>query len=252
MKKTPISIVILTKNEEGIIEKCLQSVYGWADEVIVVDDESTDRTVAIAEKYADKVYHRRMDVEGVHRNWAYAQARNEWVFSLDADEYLSEELKQEISMVLSRETDYQAYSMPIRTYIGNYWVKHSGWYPANKIRMFMKSRFSYEEVEVHPRPILNGLEGRLKGDLVHTGYPDFAHFLSSLNRQTTLEAKKWIKTGRRMTRGRAVWRTIDRFPRVFISKRGFKDGLIGFMIALFASLYQVVSYAKYWEMQREK
>lgn len=249
MKKVPISIVVITKNEEDNIDQCLGSVHGWADEIVVVDDESTDRTIQMAQKYTDKVFSRKMDIEGTHRNWAYAQARNEWVFSLDADEYLTEELKSEIGMTIP-DTEFHAFSMPLRTYIGDYWVRHSGWYPASKIRMFMKSRLKYEEVEVHPRPVLNGIEGRLKGDIVHMGYPDFSHFLASLNRQTTLEAKKWINTGRPMSIGKAIWRTIDRFPRIFFRKKGYKDGFIGFIISYFASLYQVISYAKYWEMKR--
>ena len=110
----------------------------------------------------------------------------------------------------------------------------------------------YEEVEVHPRVFLDGNCELLTKDIVHKGYPDFEHFLASLNRQTTLEARKWIATNRHMSLGRAVWRTLDRFPRSFIRKKGYKDGFIGFMIAYFASLYQIISYAKYWQMKREK
>ncbi len=247
--KTPISVVVITKNEESNIRACLNSVYGWADEIVIVDDESRDKTVEIAGGYASKIFHRRMDNEGIHRNWAYAQAKNEWVLSLDADEIASEDLKEEISLVLPK-TEFHAFSIPLRNYIGTYWVKHGGWYPAGKLRLFMKSRFKYEEVGVHPKVFLNGKTGHLTKDIVHKGYPDFEHFLASLNRQTTLEARKWIETGRQMSLGRAVWRTIDRFPRSFFSKQGYKDGFIGFMIAFFASLYQIMSYAKYWEMKR--
>lgn len=251
MNKVPLSVVIITKNEENSIAQCLESVYGWADEIVIVDDESRDRTIEIAQKYADKIFHRKMDNEGKHRNWAYAQARNEWVLSLDADEYATEELKQEIAQALQRNT-YQAYSIPLRNYIGHYWVRHSGWYPAGKLRMFQKSKFRYEEVEVHPRVFVDGQTGHLTKDIVHKGYPDFEHFLASLNRQTTLEAKKWVQTGRHMSLGQAVWRTLDRFPRIFIRKKGYKDGFIGFMIAFFASLYQIISYAKYWEMKKNR
>ncbi len=251
MSKAPISVVVITKNEEDNIAMCLGSVYGWADEIVVVDDESTDKTIALAEKYADKIYHRRMDNEGKHRNWAYAQAKNEWVLSLDADEYASEELKEEITEALKQNT-FQAYSIPLKNYIGTYWVRHGGWYPAGKLRMFQKSKFKYEEVGVHPRVFVTGKTGHLTKDIVHKGYPDFGHFLASLNRQTTLEAQKWIETGRKMSLGQAIWRTIDRFPRSYIGKGGYKDGFIGFMVAFFASLYQVMSYAKYWEMKRNK
>lgn len=249
MSLLPVSVVVIAKNEEDNMADCLGSVKGWADEIVVVDDESTDRTIEITQQYTDKILHRKMDIEGVHRNWAMAQARNEWVLCIDADEYLTEELKQEIAAVLPN-TEFSAFSMPLRTYIGDYWVKHSGWYPASKMRMFKKSCVKYEEVEVHPRIFLKGKEGRLTKDIVHKGYPDFAHFMASLNRQTTLEAVKWIKTGRHMSFGKAFWRTIDRFPRIFFRKKGYKDGFIGFMIAFFASLYQVASYLKYLEMKK--
>lgn len=251
MSKLPLSVVVITKNEERNIDDCLGSVHGWADEIIIVDDESSDKTVELAKKYATKILHRKMDNEGIHRNWAYAQAKNEWVLSLDADEIASDELKEEISRILPG-TQFHAFDIPLRNYIGSYWVQHSGWYPANKLRLFMKSRFKYEEVGVHPKVFLTGDTGHLTKDIIHKGYPDFEHFLASLNRQTTLEAKKWIETGRSMSLGRAVWRTIDRFPRSYIGKKGYKDGFIGFMIAFFASLYQIMSYAKYWELKKPK
>ncbi|HOD12665.1 MAG TPA: glycosyltransferase family 2 protein [Candidatus Omnitrophota bacterium] len=250
MSKIPLSVVVIAKNEEKNIDECFGSVFGWADELVLVDDESADRTVEIAKKYQATIYHRKMDNEGLHRNWAYAQAHNEWVLSLDADEMVTEELKQEISAVLAN-TPFHAFSIPLRNFIGSYWVRHGGWYPAGKLRLFMKNRFKYEEVGVHPRVFVNGQTGHLTKDIVHKGYPDFEHFLASLNRQTTLEAEKWITTGRQMSGGRALWRTIDRFFRSFIGKKGYKDGFIGFMIAFFASLYQVMSYAKYWQMKKE-
>jgi glycosyltransferase involved in cell wall biosynthesis len=252
MTKVPLSVVIITKNEEVNMDMCLGSVHGWVDEIVVVDDQSTDKTVQLALKYTDRIFYRRMDNEGTHRNWAYAQARNEWVLSLDADEYVSEELKKEIMDLLTKGTEHAAFSIPLRNFIGDYWVKHSGWYPASKTRMFKKSKFKYEEVEVHPRVFLEGTTGHLTGDIVHKGYPDFEHFLASLNRQTTLEARKWIRTGRKMTKGKAIWRTIDRFPRIYFGKKAYKDGYIGFMIAFFASLYQIMSYAKYVQMKENK
>lgn len=248
MDKIFLSVVILTKNEADNIGPCLDSVRDWVDETVVVDDESSDQTVAIATARGAKILRRKMDNEGVHRNWAYAQARNPWVLSLDADERVSPGLREEMIRVLPA-ADCQAYSMPLKTYIGDYWVQHSGWYPARKLRLFQKDRFRYEEVEVHPRAFLDGKEGHLDQDIIHYGYPDLEHFLASVNRQSTLEAKKWTRTGVHMTGGRILRRTGDRFLRTYIRKKGFKDGMIGFVIALFAALYQVVSYAKYVEMK---
>ncbi len=250
MKKVPLTVAVITKNEEDNIGPCLESLKGWADEVIVVDDESTDKTVDIAKQLATKVLHRKMENEGIHRNWTYQQAKNDWVLSLDADEMVTEELKVEIDETLA-ETEFHAFSIPLRNFIGDYWVKHSGWYPAGKLRLFMKSRFKYEEVKVHPRVFLEGDTGHLTKDIIHKGYPDIEHFLSSVNRQSTLEAEKWIETGRKMSFLHALRRIIDRFFRHYIGKKGFKDGLYGFVIAYFASMYQVLSYVKYCELKKK-
>jgi glycosyltransferase involved in cell wall biosynthesis len=253
MSRVPLSVVVITKNEEDNIEACLDSVRNWADEIIVVDDESTDRTVELTKKHTDRIFRRRMDNEGAHRNWAYAQAKNEWVLSLDADERVTEELKQEIDQHL-QDTQHSCFSIPLKTYIGRTWIRHSGWYPASKIRLIMKNHFRYEEVGVHPRAILEEgkTEGHLTKDIIHKGYPDLEHFLASVNRQTTLEAQKWIETNRQMSMGKALWRMIDRFPRRYIRKKGYKDGLYGFMIAFFDSFYQFMSYVKYREMKKTK
>ncbi len=249
--KVPVTVVVITKNEEANIEECLGSIYGWAGEIMVVDDESTDRTVTLARAYTDRVLSRKMDNEGIHRNWAHAKASHAWVMILDADERATEGLKEEIDAVLP-ETTHSCFSIPIKTYIGNTWIRYSGWYPASKIRLFKKNDFQYEPVGVHPRAILaeGKTEGRLTKDIIHKGYPDIEHFLSSVNRQTTLEAQKWLTTGRKMSLGMALWRVIDRFPRRYLRKRGYQDGLYGFVIAFFDSLYQLLSYLKYVEMRK--
>lgn len=246
----PVSVVIIAKNEEANMDDCLGSVAGWADEVVVVDDQSTDQTREISKKYTDKIFIRKMDIEGRHRNWAYAQAKNKWVLSLDADETVTPELKEEISKAILSD-QFAAYSIPLRNYIGKYWVRHGGWYPAAKVRLFQNKKFKYEEVEVHPRANIDGECGHLKSDIIHKGYPDIEHFLSSVNRQSTLEAVKWINTKRKMTLGHMLWRALDRFFRRYIRKSSYKDGMYGFVIAYFDTLYQILSYIKYREMTRK-
>jgi len=244
-----LSVVILTKNEEACIAECLESVK-WADEIIVVDDESTDKTVEIVKKYNCKILFRKMDIEGRHRNWAYAQAKNPWVLSLDADEIVMPELKTAIEQAIVSD-EFVAYDIPLRNYISNHWVKYGGWYPASKVRLFRKDKFKYEEALVHPRAFIDGACGHLQADIIHKGYPDLEHFLASVNRQSTLEAKKWLDTGRKMTFLWASWRAIDRFFRRYFRKKAYKDGMYGFIIAFFDSLYQILSYAKFREMQNK-
>ncbi len=249
-EKIPLSVVIIAKNEEANIEEGLKSIYGWADEIIVVDDFSTDKTKEISQKYG-RVFIRKMENEGIHRNWAYALAKNSWVLSLDADEKVTPELREEISREI-KTTVHSAFDIPLRNFIGNYWVKYGGWYPASKVRLFRKEKFKYEEVQVHPRVFVDGTCGHFKKDIIHKGYPDLEHFLGSVNRQTTLEAQKWIATRRKFTCGHMLWRAIDRFLRRYVRKQAYKDGMYGFVIAYFDSLYQFLSYVKYREIINRK
>lgn len=245
--KIPLSVVVLTKNEEKRIRPCLESVK-WADEIIVVDDESTDKTVEIARQYTDRIFTRKMEVEGRHRNWAYAQARNTWVLSLDADELATAELKEEVEKALAGSPIENGFTIPRRNYIGDYWVKHGGWYPSPQLKLFRKDKFRYEEAAVHPRAFMDDPCGRLKGDIIHYSYRNLEDFLAKLNNQTTREAQKWFDQGKPMRLGRFLWRTYDRFMRAYIGRRGYKDGFLGFVIAFNAGLYQFISYLKYREM----
>lgn len=249
--KLPLSVVIIAKNEEQAIKKALESVKGWADEIVVVDDESTDHTVSVAREYTDKVFTKKMEVEGLHRNYAYSLTSNEWVLSLDADERVTDELKKEIDGILGDGTEYNAFSIPLRNYIGGHWVRYGGWYPAAKVRLFKKDKFRYEDARVHPRIFLEGECGHLKGDIIHRGYPDIGHFLGSLNYQTTLEAQKWYTDKRKMSLARAIRKTADRFLRSYVLKKGFKDGFTGLVVAVFAGLYQFITYAKYRQLKEE-
>ncbi len=248
MDKVPLTVVVITKNEEDNLVDCLDSA-AWADEIVVVDDESTDATREIAGRYTDKIFVKKMENEGRHRNWAYTQASNKWVLSLDADERVTEELAGEISDLLKGEPQFKAYGIPRRNYIGDHWLRYGGEYPAPQARLFLKNEFTYEEAEVHPRALMQGDTGFLKGDIIHYSHRDIADYLRSLNYHTTLEARKWYLTGRKMSLGHAVWRALDRcFYRRLIRKKGYKDGIYGLTVAVFSGIYQIVSYLKYREL----
>ena len=249
-QKVPLSVMILTKNEEKNIDECLQSV-SWAKDIIVLDDESADKTKEITLRYTDRFVHRKMDIEGRHRNYGYALAQEEWILSLDADERVSPELASELKKIISDSSNpHNGFAIPRKNYIGTYWIRHGGWYPSAQLKFFRKNNFQYREDEVHPLAQLKGSWGVLKGDIIHYSYKDFGDFISKLNNQSTREAQKWIRTGREMKFYVALWRTVDRFFRSYLLKKGYKDGFIGLMMAIFASLYQILSYAKYWEMKK--
>ena len=250
--KTPVSVIVIAKNEEKIIELCLKSVAGWASEIMVVDDFSTDKTREIASRYATTVLQRATDVEGRQRNWACAQARNDWILSLDADECATPELCAEISRLLSSTPAFPGYSIPRRNYVGKYWIRWGGAYPAAQLRLFRKDKIRYEEVAVHPRMYLDGPGGHLKSDMIHYSWDDLAEMVAKVNGQTTLEAQKWVQMNRKMSAVRAIWRTFDRFFRRYFKKQGFRDGYIGFMYSFQDSLYQILSYVKYRDILDKK
>jgi glycosyltransferase involved in cell wall biosynthesis len=241
---------MIARNEEKDIGKALASVTGWVDEIIVVDDNSTDRTAEIAGRSAT-VFTRKMDNEGRHRNWAYAKARNEWVLSLDADEEVSPWLKDEIIALFGGEHTFAGYTIPRHNHVGAYWVRYGGEYPSAQLRLFKRDLFKFEEVGVHPRALLKGPCGHLKGDIFHYCWEDIADVFSRMNNQSTLEAQKWIQTGRTMWAFHAFWRAADRFVRKYIMKKGYRDGVIGFALAYKESVYQLVSWAKHREMLRQ-
>lgn len=252
MEQIPICVAIIAKNEERNLAACLDSVR-WAKEIVMIDDLSEDRTVDIAKRYTDKILTRHMDIEGKHRNFAYAQATQEWILSLDADERVSAELALELKKTVEQnDASISGYSIPVKTFIGKRWIQWAGYYPARKLRMHRKGKFRYEETGVHPRAFLDGKEKPLFGDILHYGYRDFFHFIEKLNNQTTLEAKKWISDKRRINAARISYKAVDRFLRNYLGKRGFQDGFLGLILSLFHSFYQLFTYSKYLELKHEE
>ncbi|MFH1459057.1 MAG: glycosyltransferase family 2 protein [Candidatus Omnitrophota bacterium] len=245
-EKLPISIVIITCNVAANIKECLESVK-WADEIVIVDNHSTDKTLDIAQAYTKSIYHDTWDREGSIRNRAYKKAKNEWVLTLDPDERVSDQLKEQIKDFISQGTEFNAFSVSMRNIFGRkFWIKNGGWYPASRIKIFKKSKFYYEDAEIHPRAYLDGKEGRLTGEIIHYCYDDFTQVVSKMNVQSTLEAEKWIRDKRKMSFSIALIRTFSRFFKMYLQKNGYKDGMVGFMMAWQWATYQLLSYAKYW------
>lgn len=245
-----LSVVVITKNEGSRLADCLKSV-DWADEIIVVDDESTDNTVEVARAHGAKVFERKMDIEGKHRNYAYSLASHDWVFSLDADERVTPELKQEIIETLYQNPACNGYAVPRRNFMGNTWVRYGGMYPSAQLRFFRKDQFRYDEqAEVHPQAYMPDPRGQLKNDILHYTYRDFTDAISKLDRQTDLEAKKWFRENRKVSTFSILRKMVDRFWRAYVSKQGHKDGVIGLFLAVNAGMYQFLSYAKYWELKK--
>lgn len=252
MDRINLTVVTLTKNSEAIIEDCLKSVCDWAGEIIIVDDMSSDKTLEIVKKYTDKIHIKKWEKEGSHRNFAYSLAKFDYILSLDSDERVTPELRDEIIKIFKEGPKFAGYNIPHRNFIGDYWIKYGGWYPNAKLKMYARKEFHYEEeAEYHPRAFLNGQTYTLKSDIIHYAYKDFKNLFSKLNHQTDFEAKKWFRDKRKMSFGFCMFKAITRYIKFYYIKKGKKDGYIGFMMALASSAYQLMTYAKYWEMKNK-
>ncbi|HLF17950.1 MAG TPA: glycosyltransferase family 2 protein [Candidatus Omnitrophota bacterium] len=250
----PLSIIILAKNEELNIKECIESVHGWADEVVIIDDGSSDQTLKLARAFTDKVFTRKMDLEGRQRNFGVSKAKNDWVMMLDCDERPTPELKQEIAATLSNPPEnVVAFWIPQICYLGNVRLKYGGWSNPH-IRLYNKNFVQWSEAAydvVHPGiKLAPGTKGRnLKESLIHYNYANIEDFIRKVNNHSTLEAVKWYLDGRKMSRARAMRRTVDRFFRRFVRKKGYKDGYYGFVAAALSGFYEFAAYSKYCEIK---
>jgi glycosyltransferase involved in cell wall biosynthesis len=242
-----ISATVITFNEEENIAAALESL-SWADEIIVVDSESTDRTIEIARRYTDKIFIRPWPGYSAQKNFASDQTRNDWVFSLDADERVSGELARElVRLDLEAESRVAGFEMPRLTYYLGRWVKHSGWYPDYKLRLCNRKRARWRGDYVHEALEVNGEVGRLKGNLLHYTVRNASEHHLRIDRYTSLAAEQSHSQGKRASLAALFFIPLTTFIRSFIVKRGFLDGVQGLAIAFFASHYAFLKTLKLWE-----
>ena len=193
-----ISAAIICFNEEQKIERCLQSVT-WADEIVVLDSHSTDQTVAICKKYTDKVLAHDFDGHIQQKNRVLEHCSNDWVFSIDADEVVTDELKSEI-LSLKKElehTDISGYFVNRKiNYLGK-WIKHSNWYPDYKLRLFRKSKAKWGGVNPHDQIILDGKDRRLSSELEHYSYDSVSDHLKTVDNFTSIISREYYEKGKK-------------------------------------------------------
>jgi glycosyltransferase involved in cell wall biosynthesis len=256
--KIPLSVVIISKNEEKNIRACIESVHNWADEIILVDDLSTDQTREIAKEFTDKIFIREMTIESKQRNFGADQATNDWVLMLDCDERMTPELRDETEDVLSRDPlnkNVAVFGLPRITYLGKHHLKYGGW-SAAQARLYHKDYMRWKEIPqdiVHPGITIkkNFKTENLKNSVIHYTYKNVEHFVKKVNYLTTLEAMKWHISSKKLGLGKAMWRTIDRFFRRYIGKKGFKDGYYGFVAAVLSGFYEFITYSKLREIRED-
>ncbi|MDD5020559.1 MAG: glycosyltransferase family 2 protein [Endomicrobiaceae bacterium] len=246
-----ISLVMITKNEENNLRKSLLSVVDLVDEMIVVDSGSTDGTVNIAKDFGAIVEIRNFDSFTNQKNYALSLANNEWVLHLDADEFMSNELKQEIKQTLEN-TDSDAFYLVRTNYFLGRQMKHAGLAKENRLRLAKKSLSRYTGGLIHEELVVNGKTGYMKNSFKHHPYPTLDNFFSKFDQYTTLGAMKMHERNKKFHITDVVCRPILEFFKRYVFRLGLLDGLEGFVWAVFGMFYVFAKYIKLWQLKNKK
>ena len=245
----PLTVTIITRNESANLADALESVR-WADEVVVVDAESTDDTVTLARRVTDRVIVRPWPGYVAQKNFAAEQARHDWILSLDADERVSPDLAGEIRSRLATDPGEAGFRVPrVSHYLGR-WLRSTDWYPDYQLRLYDRRRARWEGQHVHESVKADGPVGTLRGDLLHHPYRDISHHLQTIDRYTTLAARQAAERGRRASALDVLVRPPIAFLRNYVLRRGFRDGAPGLVVSLLNSHYVLLKFAKLWELGR--
>jgi glycosyltransferase involved in cell wall biosynthesis len=243
-----LSVVVICFNEEAILGECLSAV-PWADEIVVLDSFSTDRSLQIARRYGAKVFQHAWQGYARQKTLALREASHPWVLSLDADEVVSPELAEEIRSTLSRDPDLAGYRIPRMTrYLGRF-LRHC-WYPDLKVRLFQKALGRWGEQDVHETVLLDGPCGRLRHPLLHYSFPSIREHLETIQRYTGLSAASLARSGRPFSLARLLGSPLFMFLQQYVGKRGFLDGVPGLVASVLSAFHEFVKYAKLYELTR--
>ena len=242
-----VTATIITSNESANIAAALESVR-WADEIVVVDAESTDDTVAIARRYTDRVIVRAWPGFVDQKNFATSQAAHDWIFSLDADERATPELAAEIRALVAAAPERAGYDMPrVSHYLGR-WIRSTDWYPDYQLRLYDRRRAAWAGRSVHESVQADGTVGRLRGELQHYPYRDVSHHLRTIDRYSTLAARQMFEDGRRTGPMRIVLHADAAFLRNYVLRLGVRDGTSGLIVSLLNAYYVMLKFVKLWEL----
>ncbi len=248
-----LSSIIIAKNEERNISRCIESQLECIDEIIVlVDDSTTDKTLEIARSYP-KVKCELVKWCGFAKTKQHAVtlASNDWILWIDADEAVTKGLSSELNEFKSSSPVCSAYSLPrMANFLGR-WIKHSGWYPGRVVRLFNKNNANLNDNDVHEELVVNGITGSLQNHLEHYTDPDIEHYFMKFNSYTSLAAVELVRNGKRFRITDILLRPLFIFIKMYMLKLGFLDGVQGFILAVFSSAYVFTKYCKFWELKNK-
>jgi len=238
-----LSVILITRNEEANLERCLRSI-AWVDEIIVVDSNSTDRTPEIARHFKAKLFNPEWKGFGPAKQYALDQATSDWVLSIDADEEVSFTLKNEIQQLLESGPEKDGYFIPRKTQFLGRWILHSGWYPDYVLRLFQRGKGRFTAALVHEKVEVDGATGRLHNPLMHYSYPSIEDYMRKMDQYSTLGAKEMYAAKRPFRSLHFIIKPFYAFIRKLILQRGWRDGWEGYLIACLTSMGSMLRLAK--------
>ncbi|MBX3022010.1 MAG: glycosyltransferase family 2 protein [Bdellovibrionales bacterium] len=245
---TPLSLVVITRNAEAHLDRCLKSV-PFASDVVVLDCGSNDRTQEIATANGARVFEEEWRGFGPQKRRATELANTDWVLNLDADEALSPESQEELKRLLINAPAEDAFAFPRLSFHMGRWIRHGGWYPDLQVRLYDRRRAQWTTAPIHEKVAANKI-GRLKQPILHWVFDDLTHQVNTNNRYSGLGADDLIAKGRRFSLFNLIVKPQVKFLETYIWKRGFLDGMPGFIIAVGAAYSVFLKWAKLWERQK--
>jgi glycosyltransferase involved in cell wall biosynthesis len=248
----PLSVVIVAKNEAHNLPRCLASVQGWADEVVVALNDSSDASEAVARAGGARV--EKLAWQGFRdtKNAALAFARHNWVLSLDADEEVSPALRDDIRAFFGDCDQFSGARFPRKVWFIDRWITHGDWYPDYSLRLFRRDRARWGGDEfVHEKILVEGDVAKLRGDLHHYSFPNLSAHVAKMTPFADLFVRQQQARGRTFSLFAAVFRPGWRFFRAYVLRRGFLDGFPGFYIAVATSFGAFVRYSRLYEAEKQ-
>ncbi|MBI5328277.1 MAG: glycosyltransferase family 2 protein [Deltaproteobacteria bacterium] len=245
-----LSVTIITLNEEANIHACLESVK-WADEILVSDSGSSDKTVQICKEYGAKVFNDVWFGFGKQKNLIVSRARNNWILNIDADERVTPALRKEMESVLNNG-GCDGYNIPRKNFFGGRWIKYCGWYPDYNLRFYKKDKGQFNERDVHEAVQIEGKAGYLKTPLEHYTYKDISDYLKRMDRYSVLAAEEMFKNGKNAGLLDLTLRPCWTFLKMLFLQKGFLEGYMGVILSGLYSSYTFAKYAKLMEMSKKE
>ncbi len=247
----PVSVVLVTKNEERNVREALQSI-GAVSEIIIVDAFSTDKTVEIAREFTEKVFQIEWKGFAEQKQKAIDLAEGPWVFLLDADERFTRPLVEEVKRIVSGEGEYAGFFVPRKNFFLGRWIRHGGWWPDYTLRLFRKGTAHVETRRVHEKVVVNGRTGFLEAPLEHFTYRTVSDYLKKMDIYATLAAEELNDKGKKSGIMTMCTHSAFTFVKMYFFRLGFLDGMHGFVLAVLYSYYTFLKYLKLWETSGDK